>query len=169
MRRGGGKQKGAAFERKICEQLSRMIQPDTDETLFWRSAMSGGRSTVQHKKGKRNTTQSGDITCVHPDGNWLTAHFFIEAKFYRNLQIQSALLEDRGALANFWRIACNQAQRHKKHPMLIARENRTRTLLLLTPAGHKSLTTFRGALHRQLVDSILLDALIFDYESLIKG
>ena len=168
MKPGGGKAKGAGFERKVCEQLSRMIQPDTDETLFWRSAISGGRSTTRHKKGKKDATQAGDITCVHPDGNWLTAHFFIECKHVRNLQIQSGLLDGRGDLAKFWRTAVEQAKRHGKHPMLIAKQNRSLTLMLLTESGRKSMVAFRGKLNSALLHSQVLDAQFYDYESMVK-
>jgi len=46
MRKGGGKAKGASFERDICRRLSLWVSAGKQEDVFWRSAMSGGRSTV---------------------------------------------------------------------------------------------------------------------------
>ena|SRR3974390_2278738 len=161
---GFGKRKGSAFERTVCEQLSRLIDPDTEETLFWRSAMSGGRSTVRGKKGKADATQAGDITCIDPKGNWLTAHFIIECKFYHNLDIQTALLTGKGKLAKFWREVRKVAKKHKKYPMLVARENRTKTLLLLGPKGHKSMTTWQGRKIPWLVECPNLNCYVIDYE-----
>lgn len=168
MKHGGGKRKGASFERKVCEHLSRVINPNTDETLFWRSAMSGGRSTRRQKFGRKDATQAGDITCVHPDGAWLTDMFFIECKHVRNLNIQAALIDGRGGLAKFWRVAVKQAKSHHREPMVIARENLiSHTLLILTSRG-KSLLEQSGFKARLLLKSDVLGVLIFDYDSLSR-
>lgn len=167
MRRGGGKSKGASFERKVCERLSRLISPDTDDTLFWRSAISGGRSTRRKKKGKKDATQAGDITSVHSDGAWLIEALFIECKFHRSLDIQSGLLDGRGSLANFWRVAIKQAKSHYKEPMMIARENRSRTLLIVTSKG-KHFLEVSGFKARVLLKSEVLGVYVLDYESLSR-
>lgn len=135
-KRGGmGKRKGSGFERKVCEQLSRWIAPDNDETLFWRSAMSGGRATNRFKQGIKSENQAGDITCIHPSGSWLTDAFAIECKFLRNLDIKGAFLNNKGKLAKFWGEICKVAEQHDKMPLLIAKENNTRTLLLMNYEG----------------------------------
>lgn len=167
MRKGGGKQKGAAWERQVCSDLSRLISPNTDETLFWRSSMSGGRSTMRQRGKKKDSTQAGDITCVHPYGAWLTEAFFIEAKFHKDLNIQAGLIDGRGRLATFWRIATKQAKSHKKEPMLIARENRCRTLLLLSSRG-KHILEGMGYSGRSLLKSDVLNVCVLDYKSLGK-
>lgn len=168
MKRGGGKRKGANFERKVCERLSRLISPDTDETLFWRSAMSGGRATVRQRFGKVDGSQAGDITSIHPDGAWLTEYFFIECKHHRDLNIQSALIDGRGGLAKFWRTAVRQARSHHREPMLIARENLiSRTLLILSPKG-KHFLEISGFKARMLLRSEVLGAFMLDYDSLSR-
>ena len=53
MRKGGGKAKGSSFERLICKELSLWITGGEHQDVFWRSAMSGGRSTVAMKKGDK--------------------------------------------------------------------------------------------------------------------
>lgn len=145
MRRGGGKQKGAGYEREVCRTLSRFIVPETDDTLFWRSAMSGGRATLQ---GKINTTQLGDLTCIHPAGQWLTDMFVIECKFYRDLSIASSLLFGRGNLAKFWQQACRQAWKHERSPLLVAKQNLTPPLVLFDEDG---LRRFRALGHEAQV------------------
>lgn len=143
MRKGGGKQKGASFEREVCHDLSRFIDPDGDDTLFWRSAMSGGRATLHHRKGINNETQLGDITCVHERGRWLTEYFVIECKHHANLNLASSLLFGRGKLVKFWREVCEVAASKERRPLLIAKQNRTETLVVTTEAGLQTIQTFR--------------------------
>jgi hypothetical protein len=54
MRKGGGKQKGSQFERDVCRELSLWVSHGKQEDVYWRSAMSGGRSTVAALKGARS-------------------------------------------------------------------------------------------------------------------
>jgi hypothetical protein len=128
---GGGKAKGAAFERHICQALSKWLSRGKRQDLFWRSAMSGGRATVAHKKGVKLTTQGGDISAIDPLGAALTDYFCIEVKFYRKLDFQAFLL-GRGKLATFWAQVARDAKRYGKKPMLIARQNMYPTLVLVS-------------------------------------
>jgi len=130
------KAKGSAFERHCCKSLSLWISHGARDDLFWRSAMSGGRASVQFKKGKPNRTQTGDITAIDPLGDPLTSRFLIECKFYADLKL-SALYTDaeKAGLAGFWRKCEQQARQHSKFPMLIAKQNRTPTLIGLDRVG----------------------------------
>jgi hypothetical protein len=130
MKPGGGKQKGAAFERQICQALSLWLSRDKRKDLFWRSAMSGGRATVAYKKGVKLSTQGGDISAIDPLGAVLTDAFCIEVKFYKDLDIQAFLL-GRGKLTAFWKQVTRDASRYGKEPMLIARQNLYPTLVLV--------------------------------------
>ncbi len=171
MRKGGGKQKGASFERDVCKQLSNFILPGSKDTLFWRSSLSGGRATVQNRKGGANQTQLGDLTCVHEAGQWLTAHFVIECKFYADLDIEAGLLTGRGKLAGFWRELCKLSRRHRRHPMLIAKQNRSGTLLILDEAGSSRFSTFRpDSLKGHMLGALAMvgkEALLFNFEKAI--
>lgn len=138
----GSKMKGAAFERKVCVALSRFIDPRSEDTLFWRSSLSGGRATIQNRKGIVNKTQLGDITSVDPRGRWVTDNFFIECKFYGDLDLESSILIDRGRLSKFWRKVVKEAKNAKRHPLLIAKQNRTPILVLTTLNGLKCFNTF---------------------------
>jgi hypothetical protein len=134
MRSGGGKQKGSSFERWCCIQLSLWITGGKKKDCLWRSAMSGGRATV-HKRAGTTIRQAGDITAVAPEGHVLTDQFFIECKHVKKLDIASFILNDRGALAKFWKVACKQAREHMRQPLLIAKENNREPLVICRPRG----------------------------------
>lgn len=131
MKRGGGKSKGANFERDICKKLSLWISKGEREDLFWRSAMSGGRATVGAKKGKDLRHQAGDITAVHPSGHVLTDKFYIECKHYRDLQLDKFVVCGLGRLAKFWETTREEALQHGRRPMLIAKQNNMPTIVLV--------------------------------------
>jgi hypothetical protein len=130
MRPGGGKGKGSAFERKVCVDLSLMISGGKQSDIFWRSAMSGGRATSRIRRAKNryrrsvdNVRQGGDICAVAPEGNAFSEHWFVECKFVRRLNLDGFLMLNIGPLAQFWKIAKEQAARHNREPMVIAKQN----------------------------------------------
>src|SRR3990167_9949174 len=121
MRDGGGKQKGSNFEREICKKLSLWISHGGRDDIFWRSAMSGGRTTVGLKKGIKRTSQAGDISSIDPIGNKLTDKYVVECKFYKNMQLQSMLFgkPKENSIYEFWITLNNQAKKAGKYPLLI--------------------------------------------------
>jgi len=130
MKAGGGKQKGAQFERDVCVRLSRWVSQGHKDDLFWRSAMSGGRATLGKRKGVDLSRQAGDITAVAPEGHILTDRFYIECKSVKDLKLDRMLIGS-GTLFEFWRVARREAREHDRHPMLIAKQNQYTTLVLL--------------------------------------
>lgn len=138
MRVGGGKSKGSSFERLVCKELSLWISRGKNEDLYWRSAMSGGRSTVAARRGKRLASQAGDISCVHHTGSALTEKFLIECKSYRDLNF-AALLKRKGKLAEFWLETRKQAVKYQKLPMLIAKQNQQPIIVCLSQEGQLAL------------------------------
>lgn len=138
MRAGGGKQKGAQFERDVCVMLSRWITNNEREDVFWRSAMSGGRATVGHKSGKSHAAQAGDISCIHPSGHSFISTFAPECKFYANLDYQG-LLTGKGKLLTFWDEIQKQAGRYKKRPLMVVRQNRMQPMVCLDIEGRRLL------------------------------
>ncbi len=145
MRKGGGKQKGASFEREVCRDLSLWVSDDEQEDVFWRSAMSGGRSTVAAAKGKRLTAQAGDLSCIHPIGNEFAKAFYVECKSYRDLNIL-AVLKGTGHLIEFWEETLNQATLYGKRPLLIAKQNRWPAMACLCNEGARMLGVQKRAL-----------------------
>jgi hypothetical protein len=135
MRRGAGKQKGGAFERLVCKDLSRWVTSGRREDVFWRSAMSGGRATTRLVKGKRSPHVSGDICAVHHDGNRFMDYFYVECKIYRLLDLHRVAFGCQGNLLSFWETTKQQASNNGKMPMLIAKQNLYPPILVLGGSG----------------------------------
>ena len=157
MRPGGGKSKGASFERLICTLLSLWLSRGKQEDLLWRSSISGGRSTVAAAKGKRFAQQAGDISAIHPLGHKLTDNFYPECKTYRDLNFVGLLLR-RGKLAEFWLETRKQAIHYKKHPFLIAKQNQQPIIVCLSREGQ----TLLGVNAHIMVPSMGLRIVLFD-------
>jgi hypothetical protein len=145
MRKGGGKQKGAAFEREVCRELSLWMSHGKQEDVYWRSAMSGGRSTVAFALGKRFQNQAGDISCISPVGDPLTRRFLIECKSYAKLNFLG-LLTGKGNLIEFWGEALVQAAAYNKLPLLIAKQNHMLPMACLCSIGARELELEKRAL-----------------------
>ena len=139
MRAGGGHAKGAAFERQVCDHLSRWVDPRGTDTHFWRSSMSGGRATIKHRAGKLTKSQAGDLSSLTRIGHPLLSKFFVECKFVKDLSIQGALISRKGLLASYWYVLEVEAAKHDKLPLMIAKENRSPTLLFCLPQSAKFL------------------------------
>lgn len=135
MRAGGGKQKGAQYERDVCVALSLWISGGKKRDLFWRSAMSGGRATVAGRKGHNLAAQAGDISATDKDGHALTDHYYVECKRYADLNFGAFLTKGIGPLAKFWTTAVEEATRYDRIPMLIVREDRNDTILMVPNAA----------------------------------
>lgn len=129
MKPGGGKRKGASFERAVCKQLSMWVSHGKQDDLFWRSAMSGGRSTVMLKRGKVAANQAGDISAISDKGYTFTDRFFVECKNVRDLQLHRFLM-GKGLLADYWVIASKQARKYGKQPLLICKQSLSPTYML---------------------------------------
>jgi hypothetical protein len=142
-----GKQKGSEFERQVAKKLSLWITHGIRDDCLWRSALSGGRATLQFKQGKKNKSQTGDLSSIDSLSQQFIDKFFIEIKFYKELGIESGFIKNQGILKSFWDKLVKDALAAEKNPMLIARQNRLPTLLLL----HKN-----GARLLNLHESILL-------------
>jgi hypothetical protein len=123
VRPGGGNPKGGAYEREVCRRLSLWVSNGASTDLFWRSAMSGGRATVQLRAGKVNVRQSGDICAIDPLGYPFVEANFVEVKHYKDLAIARGFVCQTGTLIDFWRHAKREAAKYGKHPLLVARQN----------------------------------------------
>ncbi len=79
-----GKNKGNAFERKICVMLSKwwsngLLGSELTD-VFWRTSSSGGRATQRGKTNKRTKGQYGDICATDPLGQPLIDFLTLELK-----------------------------------------------------------------------------------------
>src|ERR1041385_2036835 len=84
--RVNGKRKGSQYERYVCQRLSWWVSKRTRTDCFWRSAMSGGRNTVNKKQGKGKQTEAhaGDVVATHETGNDLMSFFVMECKHHKD-------------------------------------------------------------------------------------
>lgn len=163
MRPGGGKSKGNQFERDVCVQLSLWLTEGQSKDCLWRSAISGGRSTVARKKGEL-VRQMGDICAVSPEGHKLTDAFYIECKNYRDLNFLG-LLNGKGKLVEFWTDTMRLATMHQKLPMLIAKQNRVLPVACLCVKGARQL----GLEYRALVIAPMHNMRIIPFHELLKS
>lgn len=136
MRPGGGKAKGAEFERSVCKRLSMWISKGKRDDLFWRSAMSGGRATVGKAAGINRESQAGDVSAISDGGKYtdiaaqFISHHIVECKSVKNYQLDLFLFEKRGVIANAIE-QCRLASRSKS-PFVILKQNRGREIVVFT-------------------------------------
>ena len=134
MRPGGGKAKGAEFERQVCKRLSMWISRGKRDDLFWRSAMSGGRATIGKAAGADRGAQVGDISAISDGGKYtdvaarFISFFVVECKSVKNYQLDLFLFEGRGVIQNAID-QCALASRVKS-PLIILKQNRGREIVV---------------------------------------
>lgn len=134
MRKGGGKAKGSAFERTICKELSLWVSGGTAQDVFWRSAMSGGRSTVAMKRGDKLASQAGDVSSVHELGHKFINQFIVECKSYKSLDYAS-FIKGKGNFLTFWERLRSDSKIYHKMPFLIAKQNNFPVIACLNTVG----------------------------------
>lgn len=136
MRPGGGKAKGAEFERSVCKRLSLWVSRGKRDDLFWRSSMSGGRATIGKAKGIDRSAQVGDISAISDGGKYTkeAARFLscliVECKSVKNYQLDLFLFENRGVIADAIE-QCRQATKEKM-PFVVLKQNRGREIVVFT-------------------------------------
>jgi hypothetical protein len=123
--------KGNRFERETCRELSLWYSKGTDGDIFWRSQSSGSRATKRGDQSLRHA--AGDISAAKAIGKPLIDEFFVECKFYKDLQLANFLVNRASKLDSFWHVASRQASCYGLQPILIARQNRYPTLILMQP------------------------------------
>lgn len=158
---GGGMAKGAAFERAVSKALSLWVSGGLHEDWFWRSAMSGGRSTIARKAGKHFAMHAGDISATALGAHALADRFYVECKCVKHLDLGSWIFRGTGKGLQFWLNTYNEAKHYEKRPMLIAKENVTRTLMVL-PADMPELSQVSGEIAR------MAGMVFFDFEQVLK-
>jgi hypothetical protein len=131
------KQKGAEFERSVCKKLSLWCSHFKRVDLFWRSAMSGGRATLENKKRGRKRDASmhaGDISAQHVDGHPLLEMFFIECKRRKDFEL-GILPYGQGSFLRLWMKVISDAAAVKRMPMLIGKEDGKVEIVAVDAAG----------------------------------
>jgi len=126
MRPGGGKAKGAAYERYVCKRLSLWVSDGARDDLFWRSSMSGGRATIGLRAGKARGAQAGDVSAVgrDPRAGAFIDTFYVECKHLRSVEIRDFVTGTKGGIVSIVTLAIEQAAEYRRKAMVIARQNR---------------------------------------------
>lgn len=129
--------KGSSFERDVCKRLSKWMSRGLRDDLFWRTAMSGGRATLQRRAGRRNQQQVGDVCSIDALGERLTSVFVLECKNYSNLRWESFLRGNvsPGTIAAFWTQCARDATACGRLPMLICKQSQLGEFVLLDSVG----------------------------------
>lgn len=133
---GYGKRKGGAFEREIAVLLSLWVSKGERKDLYWRAAMSGGRATIQYKKGIDNKTQAGDLSCIDSSGEQLTNRYVIECKTYKNVHLDSIIYKysnKTDCVFNWWETLKSICIVQEKEPLLIFKQNGRPILIGMFP------------------------------------
>lgn len=150
MKPGGGHAKGSEFERKVCKQLSRWLSNGKRDDLLWRTAMSGGRATIQLRRGIINRAQAGDVSAIDSAGERLTDLFILECKHVRSIDFLQTVACRRGFLYKVWTGMLNteakKPREERRQPMIIARQNGIRTVLVTTRHGRTHLLGVEGGI-----------------------
>lgn len=147
--------KGSAFEREVCQDLSRWWSQDFDEPrddIFWRSSNSGGRATVRGRRGKSTFGHCGDIAAVDPIGQPLLDFVTIEVKRGYSSETLASLLDcGRKAAQQQWESWIQQAieasERAKSFSWMIVakRDQRERIVAFDKSAFDAIRSCFRNA------------------------
>lgn len=164
MRPGGGKAKGAEFEREVCRRLSIWVSKGRYEDVFWRASMSGGRATIAQQQGRRLGAQENDLSAIRKEGIALLATFTVECKHVKALHLQGLLYgtPSKGdCILAFW----NKLLKSRKVPILIAKQNRADTLFCTTVRG-AALLGIAGSEHAIFTN---LDMHVFRFDDFIRN
>lgn len=113
--------KGSAFERELSRILTVWVSGQENPVLFWRVPASGGCLTRNINIGE---AFSGDIRSLHPDADWVTQIFSIEAKNgYPAASFDKHLKDNKtDDIKSFWSQASRDAKIVNKIPLLIYRK-----------------------------------------------
>lgn len=139
MKAGGGKAKGNRFELDICKALSKWITRGAQDDLFARNVISGGSFTKAAKE-KELRGLSGDLMVngTHPDAVRFLKLFAVECKHHASLDFERFFF-DHGRESFLWKTFLHtqkQAQATGARPLVIARQNRRPTILLVDQPTH---------------------------------
>jgi hypothetical protein len=127
IRKGGGKQKGSSFERKICRAISMWWSNGEWDDLCWRSVSSGARGTTSHSIVKG---YHGDLAPVSPAIEPLFNVFSFEVKFYKEIDISEVLRDCNSKILQWFRQSMRSAIYSKRIPIVIAKSNNYPELLI---------------------------------------
>jgi len=123
-----GKGKGSKFERDIAKYLTKWVSGKEKPYLYWRSPSSGGIGSFN------NPDITGDIVALKGEAEFLTDMFSIEIKcgypafnFFKFFKKNSKSNE----LLKFWEQCKDDAIKGSKEPLLIYKQDRQPTIVII--------------------------------------
>ena len=134
------KAKGSEFERAACGRLSLWASGLTRDDIFWRSSTSGGRATFRTRKKRlqpdleqaETLNQTGDVSAIDPLGTPFINVFFVECKYLKDLFLGHLIYGGRGEIRRYWEEPLAKAKDYGKIPLVIAKENFSKEVLVMT-------------------------------------
>jgi hypothetical protein len=149
VRPGGGKFKGASYERAAGKELSNWLTYSARGDIFTRNVLSGGKFTNSLQAGRKEGIP-GDLMAAHPIAYDFLSHFLVECKHYANLNFE-AFLFDRKRKSFLWTVLSHtkeQALHAELEWIIVAKQNRRPSLVLLDPKiaalAMRAMTTVKG-------------------------
>lgn len=170
LKAGSSKNKGNTFEREVSKSLSLWVSEGEDPHVFWRSASSGAKATVNAKfKGIKDFGQCGDIASVSSRGSKFIRMYFIELKFYKNLHMESFIYgkPEKNSILEFWKKTQVQALEYDKIPLMIVKQNNQKIMMLTDYIGMSKMRDWWGSpdFYVQIPNYALY---IFEFDWLLK-
>jgi hypothetical protein len=138
--------KGSQYERDTCTQLSLWWSENKNDSIFWRTSMSGGRATTRAKQGKKTAFAYGDVTFTDPIGKPFISKCLLELKrgYTKDISILDFLDKNKGEplLLKWW----NKAEKERRLA------NRKYILIIFRRDRHKSCVLLKGSLFGKIQD-----------------
>lgn len=115
--------KGSAFERKVCKELSLWWTEDKRDDVFWRTSQSGGRATTRRKKSQKTAYSYGDVTFIDPIGKPFIDNCLLELKcgYTNEIEVLDFIDKTKGKpqLLKWWEKAEKENKIAKREYILI--------------------------------------------------
>jgi len=146
MKPGGGKNKGSSFERQVCRILTEWITGKPRPEIFWRTATSGGKFTVDAKSGIRGKMPGDVMAIAGGGGSWFAppdGAFVIECKSVGRLDLMGIVFR-KGDLYSWWTKLVQLAKGYSIRPLLIAHQKGRPTLVMFDGEFWRLFTDYGG-------------------------
>ena len=132
MRKGGGKDKGSAWERESGKALSLWLTRGEKPDIFARNVLSGGAFTVAQGRGVSSSRMAGDLMAAHPLAFRFLSRYIVECKHLASLGLEQFLFDTSrtSPLSKIVMYARGQANQAGLDYLLIAKQNRRDALVI---------------------------------------
>jgi len=126
VRKGGGKEKGSAWERECGKLISLWLTHGERGDIMARNVLSGGSFTTAENAGKVSSRMPGDMMAAHPLAFRFLSRFSVECKHLKDIGLLQFVLDPRqqNSLALIIALARRQAKAIDCEFMVIAKQNR---------------------------------------------